>query len=55
MQNAELWLVPLQLTRTTSAATFLVVPGIAPLLLKIDSATTGAANTLTTFKHCANR
>ena len=35
----------------TSAATFLVVPGLAPLLFKIDS----AAGILTTFKRCANR
>ena len=35
----------------TSAATFLVASGLAPLLLKIDS----ADSILTTLKRCANR
>ena len=40
---------------TTSAATFLVAPGQAPLPFKIDSAATSAASNLTTFKRFANR
>ena len=52
---AELWLAPLQVARATSAATFSVAPGLAPLLFKIDSAVTSAASILTTFKRCANR
>ena len=47
----ELWLAALQVARATSAATF----SVAPLLFKIDSATTSAASILTTFKRCANR
>ena len=39
----------------TSAATFLVVPGLAPLLFKIDSTATSASSILTTSKRCANR
>ena len=39
----------------TSAATFSVAPGLAPLLFKIDSAATSVAGILTTFKRCANR
>ena len=35
----------------TSAATFLLAPGLAPLLFKIDS----TASILTSFKRCANR
>ena len=51
----ELWLAPLQVARATSAATFSVALGLAPLLFKIDSAATSAASILTTFKRCANR
>ena len=51
----ELWLAPLQVARATSAATFSVATGLAPLLFKIDSAATSAASILTTFKRCANR
>ena len=47
----ELWLAPLQVAHATSAATFSVALGLAPLLFKIDS----AACILTTFKRCANR
>ena len=52
---AELWLAPLQLVRATSAATFPVAPGLAPLLFKIANAATSAASILTTFRRCANR
>ena len=45
----------IQVARATSAATFLVAPGLAPLLFKIDNAATSAASILTTFKRCANR
>ena len=48
---AEPWLAPLQVASATSAATFSVAPGPAPLLFKIYS----AATILTTFKRCANR
>ena len=51
----ELWLAPLHVARATSAATFSVAPGLAPLLFKIDSAATSVASILTTFKRCANR
>ena len=43
------------LRAVTSAATFLVAPGQAPLVFKIDSTATSAASILTTFKHCVNR
>ena len=52
---APLQVAPLQVARATSATTFSVAPGLAPLLFKIDSAATGAASILTTFKRCANR
>ena len=39
----------------TSASTFLVTPGRAPLLYKIDSAAASAAGILIIFKRCANR
>ena len=43
-------IVPLHVASATSAATFSVAPGLAPLLFKIYS----AASILTTFKRCAN-
>ena len=47
------------LRAVTSAATFLVAPGLAPQLFKIDSAATSAATSaasiLTTFMRGANR
>ena len=49
--NNQSWLAPLQLAHATSAATFLVGPGLAPVLFKIDS----AASILATFKRCANK
>ena len=51
----ELWLAPLQLERATNAAIFLVAPGLASLLFKIDSDATSAASIFTNFKRCANR
>ena len=40
---------------TTSAAMFVVEPGLAQLLFKIGRAATIAAGILTTFKSCDNR
>ena len=46
---------PLELARANTAATFLVEPGLAQLLFKINSAATSADGILTTFKPCDNR
>ena len=55
MKQRKINFLLLQVELATSAVTFLVAPGLAPILFKIDSAAASAASILTTFKRCANR